>query len=144
MRHAMVLGFVTLCFVVMGVFAYQFDLARQSAAHGERYADINKDLHKLEMQYLTHARILIEAINPQDPLLTLLDSAPNTLNAINDVQERDAQFQALVAKVRVKLLTEPTDLMDDTALQEWRRLSDQMNGALHRRQRLLGQINDTQ
>jgi predicted aminopeptidase len=143
MRHAIVLGLVTLCFAVMGSFAYQFDLSRQSAAQSQRYADIHKDLHRLETQYLTNARILIEILNPQDPLLALLDSAPNTLNAIEDVAERDAQFQALVAKVRVKLLTEPTDLMDDAVLQEWRRITDQMNGALHRRQRLLALFNDT-
>lgn len=142
MRHAMVLGLATLCFAAIGALAYQFDLARQSAMQGQHYTDINNELHKLETQYITQARALIAALNPQDPLLPELDNAPAALNAIPRVHDRDLHYQALVGKVRAKLLSAPTEQMSDPLLQEWRRATDQMNGALHRRQRLLPQLND--
>lgn len=142
MRHAIILGLATLCFAALGVLAYQFDLARQSATQGQHYTDINNDLHKLETQYLTLAHALIAALDPQDPLLRELDSAPAALNAIPRANDRDLHFQALVGKVRAKLLSAPTAQMSDPLLQEWRRSTDQMNGALHRRQRLLPQLHD--
>lgn len=140
MRHAVILGLTSLLFALLTGMAYQFDLARQHAAHEQRYTEVNANIRSLESLYVTQARALIGALNPQDPLLEALDNAASTLAATTSLTERDTHFQTLVTQVRTKLLTTPTEQMSEPMRQEWRRSTDQMNGALHRRQRLLAQL----
>ena len=138
MRHIILLTVATLLLAATTWSAYQFDLSRQQSQHDVFAQQISQDALKLEQQYLNNARTLIALLDPHDPLLARLESAQSMLTAVPSVREREPVFQELVSRVQTRLLSVPENQnQSDTRLQEWRRITDQMNGALNRREQLL-------
>lgn len=139
MRHAVLLWFVSVAMALLAVQAYQWDLARAASAQQRVSDQINADLLRLEQQYLAQARSLISTLDARDPLLDAIDASQTAL--AGSAQDRDGPFQALVIRIRARLLQAPATT--GVHQQEWQRSVDQMNGALHRRSLLLEQMQGT-
>lgn len=138
MRHLLLLGIATVLLASLAWQAWQFDQARQHARQTQLEQQINQDALTLEQQYLAHARTLISLLDPQDALLVDIDHARSALTDL-PLAQRQTQFQNLVERIRLRILQAPDPANSETLLQEWRRLTDQMNGALHRHRQLLSQ-----
>lgn len=136
----MLLGTATLIFANLTWWAWNSDQARQQAAHTSLEQQISEDALALEQQYLSRARTLIALLNPQDALLTEIDSARISLTTQSSLAQRQAEFDTMADRIRLHLLQSPAPADNDALLQEWRRLTDQMNGALHRRSLLLEEL----
>src|SRR5690606_28819943 len=95
---------------------------------------------KLEQQYLNSAQSLLRLINPNDPLLAVIENHQTSMANETDLQVHSQQFDALVTQIRPRLVAPPADL-PESGMQEWRRIQDLMNGALHRRRLLLENVN---
>lgn len=141
MRHVILLAVATVLLASLTWAAWRSDQARQQSTQAAIAQQISDDAKALEQQYLTHARTLISLLDPADPLLTDISAAQPALATMATVAERDPLFQDLVAGIRARLLRAPDPTQSEPLLQEWRRLTDQMNGALHRRQQLLQNAN---
>lgn len=137
MRHLILLTVATLLLASLTWMAWRSDQARLHAAQATLAQQISDDAKALEQQYLTHARTLIGLLDPTDPLLTDISAAQPALATMPALAERDPLFRDLVVRIRARLLRAPDPSPSDALLQEWRRLTDQMNGALHRREQLL-------
>lgn len=137
MRHAILLTVASVLLASLTWMAWHADQARLQAARAAIAQQLSDDAKTLEQQYLTHARTLIGLLDSADPLLTDIRAAQPALATMADLAERDPLFQALVTRIRARLLRAPDPAQSEPLLQEWRRLTDQMNGALHRRQQLL-------
>lgn len=142
MRHFVLLTIATLIFATLTWLAWEHDQSRQQAKHAEVELQISQDALALEQQYLSHARTLIALLDPQDSLLAEIDATRTVLTDMSSLVEREPRFQDLVARIRARLLRSPDPAQSDALLQEWRRLTDQMNGALHRRNLLLEKSED--
>ena len=138
MRHILLLGGVTLLMALLTTLAWQFDQSRTQAAQAALSGQIDADLQRLEQQYLAQAQALITLLNPHDPLLVAIDIAREDMAAANSLAARDALFQAVVIRIRARLLQAPA--ANDQQQQEWQRSIDQMNGALHRRAERLSRL----
>jgi len=141
MRHAILLTVASLLLASLTWIAWQSDQARLHNAQAAIAQQLSDDAKTLEQQYLTQARTLIDLLDPADPLLTDIRAAQPALATMPVLAEREPLFQDLVARIRTRLLRAPDPGQSETLLQEWRRLTDQMNGALHRRQQLLQNAN---
>lgn len=139
MRHVILLGLASLLFAVLTWFAYTSDSARQQSILQDEQAAIDADLYKLEQGYLAAAHTLITALDATDPLIADLDALRirNPAETALPRAERATRFDALVDRIRARLLSANVAAMSDPVAQEWRRATDQMNGALHRRKLLL-------
>ena len=137
MRHAILLTVASVLLASLTWMAWHADQARLQAARAAIAQQLSDDARTLEQQYLTQARTLIGLLDPADPLLTDIRAAQPALATMPELAERDPLFQDLVARIRAHLLQAPDPAQSEPLLQEWRRLTDQMNGALHRRQQLL-------
>lgn len=142
MRHVILLTVATLLLATITWSAYQFDLSRQQSRHDDIAQQISQDALKLEQQYFNHARTLIALLDPHDTLLVQIESAQSSLAAMPSISEREPVFQDLVSRIQTRLLFVPISgrqdqSQNDARLQEWRRITDQMNGALNRREQLL-------
>lgn len=133
----MLLSVATALLASLTWMAWHADQARLQSAQAAIAQQISDDAKTLEQQYLTHARTLIGLLDPADPLLADISAAQPALATMPALAERDPLFQDLVTRIRVRLLRAPDPAQTEPLLQEWRRLTDQMNGALHRRQQLL-------
>lgn len=138
MRHLSLLAVGTLIMAICTSLAWQWDQARTLSAENAAQAPLQHQINTLEHQYLSTARALLAQQNAADPLLNQIDHEPAEWKTLTSIQERDAAFQTLASKVRARLLTAPSN--DAATLQEWRRTQDIMNGALHRRDLLIEQI----
>ena len=143
MRHVILLTLASLLLGSLTWSAWEYDRARQQASRDAVAQQFSQDALKLEQQYLGHARTLIALLDPQDSLLAEIDSARSTLAAQPVLAEREPLFQDLVGRIRGRLLQAPDPTRSESFLQEWRRLQDQMNGALHRRSQLLLQMDQS-
>ena len=141
MRHVILLTVATALLASLTWMAWRSDQARLQTAQATIAQQISDDAKVLEQQYLTHARTLIGLLDPADPLLSDISAAQPALATMPALAERDALFQDLVTRIRARLLRAPDPSQSELLLQEWRRLTDQMNGALHRRQQLLQNAN---
>lgn len=137
----MLLSVATALLASLTWMAWHADRSRLQAAQATIAQQVSDDAKTLEQQYLTHARTLIGLLDPADPLLADISAAQPALATMPALTERDPLFQDLVARIRVRLLRAPDIAQSEPLLQEWRRLTDQMNGALHRRQQLLQNAN---
>lgn len=134
MRHIILIGAVTLLMAMLTALAWQHDHARQADHQSSVEHQIDSDMQRLEQQYLSGARSLLALRGGNDGLIADIDNAQAELGTITSPRERDQQFQALVARIRTRLLNAPND--NEATLQEWRRIQDQLNGSLHRRTQL--------
>lgn len=145
MRHFILLTLATLLLASITWSAYQFDLSRQQSRHDAITQQISQDALKLEQQYFNHARTLIALLDQHDTLLAQIESAQSSLAAMPSITEREPVFQDLVSRIQTRLLFVPISgrqdqSQNDARLQEWRRITDQMNGALNRREQLLQKL----
>lgn len=139
MRHLLVLGIATLLLATLTWQAWQYDHNRQQARASRLETQLNHEALVLEQQYLAYAHTLISLLAPEDTLLAEIEQARESLEDL-PLAQRQRPFQALVERIRVRLLQQaPDPARSDVLLQEWRRLTDQMNGALHRHRQLLEQ-----
>ena len=139
MRHFTILLVVTMVMSAITWTAFQYDRSRPSA-QDQMEKRISADAFKLEQQYLRDAHTLLSIVVPGDSLLNKLEMAQQTLAQVPLLADREPLFQDLVSQVQVRMLNAAIPAGNDAVMQEWRHLTDQMNGALHRREQLLKRL----
>lgn len=151
MRHLLILGVASLVFALMTAVAWQHDTQRATQAQRDKQQAIDGRLLALEMEYLQGAQTLLTVIatrrssgalpdsDAQNDLLDAIGKALVAFPAKQDSKAREAAFDSLETRIRIVLLQHDPARFGDAVAQEWRRQTDRMNGALHRRALLVEQ-----
>lgn len=139
MRHLFVLGMTSLVFLVLTAAAYRYDVARHDDKTAEATRQLSQELLKFELKYLQAAQVLLQ-LGGDEQLLSDVKAYESRRLSLTDRDQQEALFQSLVTRVRAQLLVKMDEGSSEPLAQEWRRATDQMQGALTRRTQVLAEI----
>ena len=141
MRHLTIIGVATLVCALLTGLAYHLDSTRIERQTQAREQQISEEFASHEKRYIDAAITLLSGDDVNSAFVDEIRETQTTLATESDWRQRTEQFELLVARVRPRVLASlPPELGTDPQSQELRRLQDEMNGALHRRDVLLDRI----
>ncbi|CBL44368.1 similar to phage-associated protein [gamma proteobacterium HdN1] len=154
MRHLLVLSAATLVFVLITAVSWKYDASRATQSQRDQQQAVDGRLLALEINYLQGAHTLLSVIvarqssgaaSASNTLQTLADNVEAAISEFpsqQDIDARKAAFENLQNRIQIALLQQDPTSLGDAVAQEWRRQTDRMNGALHRRRVLVEQMEE--